>query len=204
MDQFLHSVVHDYGYNDIRPYPLYKALASTEYKKYLDSMSRTFAFMEISIGGTAKGKLVFEVVWYHSPAYFDSRLISISLYFQLFTDICPRTCAAFISHCAGRWESIPNHTNTTNNNNNKDNDDDNENNNRATSVSYKGSLIHRVVKEGWIQGGDIVPYHISGSSNSKSIIPNDLSSLPEFGATFPDENFIVKHSKPGILVIDWR
>ena len=56
-------------------------------------------------------------------------------------------------------------------------------NEEGTSLNYKGSLIHRISKNSFIQGGDI---RIEGP---KSI----------YGKNFNDENYNVKHDAKGIL-----
>lgn len=51
---------------------------------------------------------------------------------------------------------------------------------------YVSSTMHRIVKNGWIQGGD----YINGSgANSESLE----------GGKFADENFAIKHEKRGII-----
>ncbi|XP_021456390.2 probable inactive peptidyl-prolyl cis-trans isomerase-like 6 isoform X3 [Oncorhynchus mykiss] len=127
----------------IRPHALYLALADDYYSKHLHSTGHTFVYMDISIRGDSVGRLLFE----------------------LFTELCPKTCKNFQALCTGEAGLSQS----------------------DLILSYKGSVFHRVVPNGWIQGGDI---SAPGKGNGGESI---------YGPTFEDESFAVSHSRRGIL-----
>uniref|UniRef100_A0A8B9FR56 Peptidyl-prolyl cis-trans isomerase n=1 Tax=Amazona collaria TaxID=241587 RepID=A0A8B9FR56_9PSIT len=92
-----------------------------------------------------------------------TRVLIFSL-LQLFSDACPRTCENFQALCTGGAKSRCD----------------------GRELTYKNSLFHRIVKNGWIQGGDI----ISGKGDQGESI---------YGPTFEDESFSVHHKGRGIL-----
>ncbi|KAL4232654.1 putative inactive peptidyl-prolyl cis-trans isomerase-like 6 [Mactra antiquata] len=87
------------------------------------------------------------------------------LVFELFKDVVPKTCENFKSLITGQKGKS------------EDSDYD---------LKYKGSLFHRIVRNGWIQGGDI--YH--GRGNGGESI---------YGPVFEDENYAVPHSRRGVI-----
>jgi len=84
----------------------------------------------------------------------------------LFKNIVPRTCENFRCLCTGeRGES-----------------------DEGVRLGYRDSVLHRIVKGGWVQGGDI----IEGAGDDGCSI---------YGETFPDESFSVKFSDEGIVAM---
>src|SRR3989338_2717290 len=51
---------------------------------------------------------------------------------------------------------------------------------------YKGTRFHRIIKGFMLQGGDITH-------------GNGMGGYSIYGAEFPDENFLVQHTAPGLL-----
>ncbi|KAM7118462.1 putative inactive peptidyl-prolyl cis-trans isomerase-like 6 [Ciconia maguari] len=103
---------HEWDYRDFKPEALYQAIAEDFYMKYLKNSQHVFVYLEIAIEEQPIGRLLFE----------------------LFSDVCPRTCENFRALCAGGATSSRD----------------------GRELTYKNSLFHRLVKNGWIQGGDII------------------------------------------------
>lgn len=85
--------------------------------------------------------------------------------FELFSEIAPRTCENFRALCTGE-KGIGQTT--------------------GKPLHYKGTKIHRVVKDFIIQGGD---FSAGNGTGGESI----------YGGTFADETFEVKHDQPFLL-----
>ncbi|XP_038540264.1 probable inactive peptidyl-prolyl cis-trans isomerase-like 6 isoform X2 [Canis lupus familiaris] len=86
------------------------------------------------------------------------------LIFELYSDACPKTCRNFQVLCTGKVGYSQS----------------------GIKLHYVGSVIHRVVPNGWIQGGDIA---YGKGDDGESI----------YGPTFEDENFSIPHNKRGVL-----
>uniref|UniRef100_UPI00398E8BF9 probable inactive peptidyl-prolyl cis-trans isomerase-like 6 n=1 Tax=Pristiophorus japonicus TaxID=55135 RepID=UPI00398E8BF9 len=139
---FLKWAVNEFGYTDFRPNALYDVIAADFYSNYLKGTQHTFVYMDISIDQKPIGRLLFE----------------------LFTDVCPKTCKNFEALCtAGAGFS------TT-----------------GLQLCYKGSIFHRLVRNGWIQGGDVLTSRGDGG-------------VSIYGETFRDETFAISHCKRGVL-----
>ncbi|XP_076872332.1 putative inactive peptidyl-prolyl cis-trans isomerase-like 6 isoform X2 [Brachyhypopomus gauderio] len=124
-----------------QPCALYTALTEEYYTKHLRSTGHVFVYMDIEIGGEVVGRILFE----------------------LFSDLCPKTCTNFKALCTG----------------------DAGLSQSGLTLCYKDCLFHRVVSNGWVQGGDP-----TGKGNGGESI---------YGPTFEDESFAVSHTKRGIL-----
>ncbi|KAM8953017.1 putative inactive peptidyl-prolyl cis-trans isomerase-like 6 [Pelodytes ibericus] len=115
-----------WGYRDYRPLPLYKALAEDFYSKHMKATKHVFVYLDIAIQEEHIGRLLFE----------------------LFSDMCPKTCTNFLHLCTGEAGDSPN----------------------GLKLHYKNSVFHRTVKNGWMQGGDIS----SGKGNGGESIFGDI------------------------------
>lgn len=97
--------------------------------------------------------------------YYQGEDVFGKIVVELFSDICPRACENFIKLCTGEC-GVRN----------------------EVALFYKDSPIHRVVPNGWVQGGDIV----DGSGNN---------SVSAFEKPVEDESFSVEFdSKFGGIV----
>ncbi|KFQ14629.1 Peptidyl-prolyl cis-trans isomerase-like 6, partial [Leptosomus discolor] len=136
----------EWDYRDFKPEALYQGIAEDFYAKYLKtsqaSSTHVFVYLEIAIEEQPIGTLLFE----------------------LFSDMCPRTCENFRALCAGGAKSPRD----------------------GRELTYKNSLFHRIVQNGWIQGGDIV----TGKGGGGESI---------YGPTFEDECFSIRHKGRGVL-----
>ncbi|KAI9924727.1 phosphatidylinositol transfer protein csr1 [Aspergillus wentii] len=61
---------------------------------------------------------------------------------------------------------------------------------------YKGSGFHRVIPQFMLQGGDFTRHNVSLSCFAGPIGTGGKSI---YGEKFPDENFVHKHTRPGLL-----
>ncbi|XP_067875396.1 probable inactive peptidyl-prolyl cis-trans isomerase-like 6 [Heterodontus francisci] len=139
---FLKWAEVEFGYTDFRPEALYDTIAEDFYSEYLKGLQHTFVYMDISIDQQPIGRLLFE----------------------LFTDVCPKTCKNFEALCTGEagFSSTD------------------------LQLCYKGSIFHRLVRNGWIQGGDVLTNRGDGG-------------VSIYGQTFEDETFAISHCKRGVL-----
>ncbi|PRP77019.1 hypothetical protein PROFUN_15109 [Planoprotostelium fungivorum] len=134
--EFISWMKSEFGYTDVRPEPLYQAIANTALKHYIEQSGDAFVYFDVNVGDEAPERLVL----------------------QLYKQTLPKTCDNFIAIATAQ----------------------------NPELSYVGSVIHRVVPNGWIQGGDV----LGGGGDAGASI---------YGSHFADENFIVKHDKAGVL-----
>ena len=83
--------------------------------------------------------------------------------FELYPNLCPNTCANFEKLCVGEKATLD-----------------------KPALGYLGSRIHRIVRDGWMQGGDI-------------IAGNGTSGASAAGTPLADECFAVPHDTLGVI-----
>lgn len=93
---------------------------------------------------------------------------------ELFNDVCPRTCSNFLAFCQGRVPA---------------DGGDSEVEEGGAMHGYVGVPVHRIVRGGWIQTGDV-----TGQGRGDGV----CTSL--YGGAFPDESYTVSHNATGIVV----
>lgn len=96
--------------------------AKARYRRFLAGTGHTFCYFDISI---------------------DNEKMDQRVVFELFTDLCPRTCENFRHLCLG---DCPDVTGVYD---------------HPVRLHYKGTGFFRIVPGGWLQGGDLV--HNQGS-----------------------------------------
>jgi len=86
--------------------------------------------------------------------------------FELYSRRLPKTCANFLALCQGEHKSES----------------------AGKALAYQGTPLHRIVQNGWLQGGDV----LNGRGDGGESI---------YGPTFADESFVIQHDRPGILAM---
>merc|ERR1712126_307949 len=105
---------------------------------------------------------------YRPRCFFDIQINKVDagrLVFELFLDICPKTCENFRALCTG---------------------EKGEGKTTSKPLHYKNTILHRIVKNFIIQGGDFV----SGDGTGGESI---------YGGIFKDKNFKLQHDRPFLL-----
>lgn len=96
--------------------------------------------------------------------------------FKLFNDVVPKTAANFAELCK-----------------------------KPQGEGYKGSSFHRIIPQFMLQGGDFTRGNVSSSDRPyegdafKLTTTQGTGGRSIYGEKFADENFQLKHTKPGIL-----
>ncbi|OON14847.1 peptidyl-prolyl cis-trans isomerase, cyclophilin-type [Opisthorchis viverrini] len=144
-----------------------------DFRKWAEENHSCYDYRPVALY-TMLGNEAYVNALYERNRIFVSMLITIGgercgpLLLELYSDILPKTCENFRALCTGEKGHVP------------------KNEVESYKMHYKGTLFFRLVKNGWIQGGDVL--HSRG---------NDGCSI--YGRTFEDENFAIKHDRRGIL-----
>ncbi|XP_015714288.1 probable inactive peptidyl-prolyl cis-trans isomerase-like 6 isoform X2 [Coturnix japonica] len=126
-----------WGYRDFKPAALYQAITEDFYTKHMKNNQHVFVFLDIAIGEQPIGTLLFE----------------------LFSDVCPKTCENFRALCEGGVMSPSS----------------------GKELTYKNSCFHRLVKPVWIQGGDITGKGDGGESIYGPTFEDESFAIPHKG-----------------------
>ncbi|RLN27233.1 hypothetical protein BBJ28_00018935 [Nothophytophthora sp. Chile5] len=86
---------------------------------------------------------------------------------ELFQKVCPKTCKNFLAFCQQRVPDIASETEL---------------------LGFQGNAVHRVVRGGWIQAGDV-----AGDGRG------DGACRSLYGLEFADESFAISHNAVGVL-----
>ncbi|XP_035726284.1 uncharacterized protein LOC118443424 isoform X2 [Vespa mandarinia] len=130
---------------------------------YVFHMPKNIGYYETHIGEYYK-KFIKKTkrVYVYFTFTLDGFLIG-SLLFMLYSDLLPKTCKHFLNFCTGKYENI-----------------------KGFKVShYINTYVHRIVKNGWIQFGDI---KLNSTNFNTPIMP-----------TIADESYCIPHNRRGIL-----
>ncbi|XP_074804315.1 putative inactive peptidyl-prolyl cis-trans isomerase-like 6 isoform X2 [Natator depressus] len=144
-----------WNYQDFKPVALYQAITEDFYTKHMQNSKHVFVYLDIAIQEQPTGTLLFE----------------------LYSDMCPKTCENFRSLCTGEAGTSRS----------------------GLELTYKESVFHRLVKNGWIQGGALCNgwEFTEGLLALTCYIIRSLFSSSLVLST--DENFSIPHNKKGIL-----
>ena len=113
-DSFTDYVAKTFEYEDATKAAMYNRLAIREYQKHLQSTGNQFCYFDMKLGNAEPKRIMFE----------------------LFTDVCPKTCENFRCLCTGERGSVPV-------------GEENE----QLKLHFLGTPFHRVVEGAWVQGG---------------------------------------------------
>ncbi|XP_040524574.1 probable inactive peptidyl-prolyl cis-trans isomerase-like 6 isoform X3 [Gallus gallus] len=137
-----------WGYCDFKPEALYQAITEDFYTKHLKSSQAS--------------NVVLQEECKHMFVYLDIAIEEQpigTLLFELFSDVCPKTCENFRALCEGGVMSPSS----------------------GQELTYKNSCFHRLVKPVWIQGGDITGKGDGGESIYGPTFEDENYAIPHKG-----------------------